>query len=241
MYYPNFKHVVILTGASISANANPLNLKEHKTYPPNGLANQTKLSAFVDAAQDLHAFYNQCRLDLKQIPFTKVHKHIQHMQKELHGSPTKLTIATLNDDDLHEKADINNVLHIYGELNKSLCAHCKFREECQSPLVIETTCPKCNKHNAMFPDLVWKGASPYHIDAIQSALSECDLFISIGTISNTFPTDHFLKIATEAKAHLVELNISPSHNASSFNDARYGELDKVVPFWIDNFLYDSFS
>lgn len=241
MYYPNFNHVVILTGASISANANPLNLKEHKTNSLSRSANQTEISAFLDTAEDLRAFYDQSRLDLKQIPYTKAHTHIKHMQKELHGSPTKLTIATLNDDDLHEKAEINNVLHIYGELNKSICRFCKFREEYKHQLAIQTSCPKCSKNNAILPDLIWKGETPYHIDTVQIALSECDLFISIGTTSDTYPADHFLKLASEAKAHLVELNTIPSRNAASFNDARYGDLDKVVPFWIDNFLYDSFS
>ncbi|MFC7292258.1 Sir2 family NAD-dependent protein deacetylase [Hirschia litorea] len=242
MYYPDFKHIVVLTGTGISAEFYASNLKDsHKMWNKSEVEDLTDPTCFVRTPEKTHTYYNQRRLDLKQVQFNQAHAHIQHMQRELCGSPTKLTIATLNEDDLHEKANTSGVLHINGELNKSLCIKCQYRSDCSSDITIETACGKCLTIGSLRPDIIWKGEKPYHIDKIQSALSECDLFLSVGTVGDEYPTIEFIKTATKAGAHLVELNSTPSKNAVSFDDTRYGNLVDIVPFWIDNFLYDSFS
>ena len=88
----------------------------------------------------------------------------------------------------------------------------------------------------MRPDVVWFGEMPYHMDAISAALTEADLFISIGTSGNVYPAAGFVAEARANGAHTVELNLEPSEGASLFAEAHHGPASQVVPMYVDRLL-----
>jgi len=74
------------------------------------------------------------------------------------------------------------------------------------------------------------------MDEIYQALSQCDLFLSIGTSGHVYPAAGFVQIANDAGAETIEINLEESVAASAFNQAVYGKAGEVLPDWVDHFL-----
>ncbi|MEQ1672865.1 MAG: Sir2 family NAD-dependent protein deacetylase, partial [Hyphomicrobium sp.] len=83
---------------------------------------------------------------------------------------------------------------------------------------------------------VWFGEMPYHMERITRLLSNCDLFISIGTSGNVYPAAGFVAASRKSGAHTVELNLEPSQGASLFAKAIYGPATAVVPAYVDRLI-----
>jgi NAD-dependent deacetylase len=77
---------------------------------------------------------------------------------------------------------------------------------------------------------------PLHMEPIEQALEDADLFVSIGTSGSVYPAAGFVSIARRLGARTCELNLEPSDNASVFDDGRYGPASQVVPEWAEQLL-----
>lgn len=86
------------------------------------------------------------------------------------------------------------------------------------------------------PDVVWFGETPSHMERIETALTECDLFVAIGTNGVVYPASGFVGLARQTGAATLELNLEPSKRASDFADARFGPATQVVPDWVASVL-----
>jgi len=75
-----------------------------------------------------------------------------------------------------------------------------------------------------------------HMEAIYEALSEADLFVSIGTSGSVYPAAGFVAEARAAGIRTCEINLEPSDNARAFDEARYGPGTEVVPAWVEPVL-----
>ena len=75
------------------------------------------------------------------------------------------------------------------------------------------------------------------MDEIQTALLNCDLFISIGTSGNVYPAAGFVSLVMDAgHGETVELNMEPSQGASQFERGHYGKATEIVPAFVDDLL-----
>ena len=83
------------------------------------------------------------------------------------------------------------------------------------------------------PDIVWFGEMPYRMDEIFDSLTDCDLFLSIGTSGNVYPAAGFVAEASSIGIPCTELNLEPSENAYAFSDRRYGPAGEIVPRWAE--------
>ncbi len=238
MNYVQFKHVILLTGAGISVESGiPIHKDSDEVWTRKEMENFFRPDTFRKNPDTVHDFYNQRRQDLKEIQPNKTHFHIAYLQEQLLGSRTKLTIITKNVDDLHEKAGATDVIHILGELNAAMCTICNIRTKCLGDLNTEASCTHCKSKKSMRPDIVWTGETPHHMDKVQTAFTECDLFVSIGTSGMDHPATDFVDLANKTGAVTVELDQKPSANATSFDHTNYGPTSTIVPFWIDTFIH----
>jgi NAD-dependent deacetylase len=125
---------------------------------------------------------------------------------------------------------------MHGELLKMRCTRCSTVFPVTSDITLESVCEKCRKKGHLRPDIVWFGEMPYEMETISSRLSECDLFISIGTSGNVYPAAGFAQMARMSGAHTVELNLEPSLTRSVFAEGRYGKATDVVPAYVEEIL-----
>lgn len=234
-----FQHIVVLTGAGISAEsgirtfraADGLweNHRVEEVASPEGYAANPAL---------VQRFYNERR---RQLLFDAVqpnaaHRALAKLEAEFPGS---LTLVTQNIDDLHERGGSRHVVHMHGELLKMFCTACHHAFEIRRDLLLEDCCDTCGGLGTLRPDIVWFGEVPYHMEAIQEALSRCDLFIAIGTSGNVYPAAGFVSLANQVGAHTVEINLEPSLTQSRFKEKLYGKAGEVLPNYIQQLLESS--
>ena len=74
------------------------------------------------------------------------------------------------------------------------------------------------------------------MEHIYEHLSDCDLFISIGTSGHVYPAAGFVAEARGNGAHTVELNLEPSQGASYFHETIHGPATQVVPAFVERLL-----
>lgn len=226
--------IVILTGAGLSAESGMgtfrdkdgiwtrYNLEEVAT--PQGFARNPAL---------VHQFYNARRAALTRAEPNAAHLALARLDREY---PGELLIITQNVDDLHERAGTQRLLHMHGELRSGLCNGCGHRWRHLADMETTTPCPRCGARGTVRPDVVWFGEWPYHMEQIDQALRDCDLFVSIGTSGAVYPAADYVRIARQNGARTIELNLERSANAALFTDAVYGPATQVVPPWVERVL-----
>ena len=230
-----FSRIVILTGAGISADSGL-----HTFRDPDGLWAKHDINdvatpgAFARDPERVLGFYNERRRNLAGVEPNPAHHALARLEKECRGD---ILIVTQNVDDLHEKAGSRQLLHMHGELRKARCSHTEDVFVWPDDLNPSTQCPDCGRTGVMRPHIVWFGEMPLEMDRIESALEDCDLFLSIGTSGNVYPAAGFVAHVGEAGlAHTAELNLEPSEGATLFAEAHYGPATEVVPAYVEKVL-----
>ncbi len=232
-----FGDIVILTGAGISKESgidtfrdrdgiwSKVNMEDVAT--PEGYARDPKY--VLD-------FHNQCRRDLRggNIRPNAAHEALSRLEQ---AWPGEVLLVTQNVDDLHTRAGSKNLIQMHGEMFRMRCEQCGDVHDCAEDTSLETVCPGCSEAGGVRPHVVWFGEMPFRMEEIQSALSRCRLFMSIGTSGVVYPAAGFVQEAIfRARAHTVELNLEPSEGASLFAEQHYGPATEVVPVFVDKLL-----
>lgn len=235
MNYPH--HIVILTGAGISAESGIDTFRSEgglwEQYPIEQVATPEGFAA--DPAL-VHHFYNMRRAALKTVSPNPAHDALAKLQTAMVAAGRRLTLITQNVDDLHERGGAVDVVHMHGELLSMLCAACGWRWGSASDASPEDVCPSCQTRGGPRPDIVWFGEMPYHMERIEAALSDCDLFVSIGTSGAVYPAAGFVQMARAQGAQTLELNLEPSQGSHYFGESRLGKAGDIVPAWVDDII-----
>jgi NAD-dependent deacetylase len=183
----------------------------------------------------VHEFYNMRRQGLlkPEINPNPAHRALAELEKKW---PGEVLVVTQNIDDLHERAGTKNLIHMHGEVLKAFCHFCRTNIPCRDDLSVDMACAACSKKGGVRPDIVWFGEMPYRMDEIFEALSNCDLFLSIGTSGNVYPAAGFVNEALRHGALTAELNLEPSLNASVFHESLTGPASITVPDFVRSVL-----
>lgn len=222
-------NIVILTGAGISAESGLGTFRdEGGLWAQHRIEDVATPEGFSRNPQLVHDFYNARRAQADEASPNPAHYALAELEVKLDGS---LLIVTQNVDSLHEKAGSKAVLHMHGQLDRALCSACDDRWDAPLVMVPTDACPACSAPQTR-PDIVWFGEIPYQMDRIADALSQADVFVSIGTSGEVYPAANFVAEADHFGAHTVELNLEPSAGASRFAECRFGPASEIVPAWV---------
>jgi NAD-dependent deacetylase len=227
------QNIVILTGAGISAESGIDTFRDagglwerhsiHDVATPEGFERDPNL---------VLRFYDERRAQLGSVLPNAAHTALARLEREFAGD---LLLVTQNVDDLHERGGSARVLHMHGELNSALCTSCGTRSPWCATMFDRPPCPVCQAPT-LRPDVVWFGEMPYQMGRIERSLSQCDLFVSIGTSGAVYPAAGFVNGAKAHGAHTLELNLEPSEGTGAFHEARHGPAGQLVPAWVDEVL-----
>jgi NAD-dependent deacetylase len=226
-------NVVVLTGAGISAESGLPTFRDAdglwEGHDPMAVATP---EAFASDPDLVHRFYDERRAALQRVQPNAAHVALARLEERLGDD---LLVVTQNVDDLHERAGSQRVLHMHGRLSSAWCTGCDARHEWRVPLGDRPPCPACGEP-ALRPDVVWFGEVPHHLDRIEDALWECDLFVSIGTSGVVFPAAAFVQYAVARDKRTLELNLDASDSSDDFHESRRGPASELVPAWVDEVL-----
>ena len=176
------KHIVVLTGAGISAESGLKTFRDmggiwekydvYKVATPEAWKNNPEL---------VLKFYNERRKQLLKAKPNEAHKLLAKLEKKYN-----INIITQNIDDLHERAGSKNILHLHGELRKA-------RSECNESLIYEIEGweiklgDKAEDGCQLRPHVVWFGEPVPMLNKAIEIAREADIFVIIGTSLNVYP------------------------------------------------------
>lgn len=241
MYKDKLEHIVVLTGAGISA---PSGIPVFRG--DSGLWNNCKIddvatyNGFLRNKQYVHDFYNKMRHEVKSKQANAAHIALTNLQQACKAQNVAYTLITQNIDDLHEKALSTDVIHMHGSLNSILCEHCNSRYAFNGDSNIHSTCKIC-KHQSLRPDIVWFGEVPYYMDEIVANLEQCDLFLSIGTSGAVYPAASFCNLAKQASAYCIEFNLEETLVANNFDLGFYQDAAVSLPNFVTKLIEANFN
>jgi len=222
------RHIVVLTGAGISAESGIPTFREAQTglwaqYDPMELATP---EAFQRNPRLVWQWYRWRRQLISNAQPNPGHLALVKMAK----ATPRFTLITQNIDNLHQMAGSTDVLELHGNIFRSKC----FREnvlvepwsesEDEPPL-----CPHCG--GPLRPDVVWFGESlPRDIlERAIAAATSADLFFTIGTSGLVQPAASLPLMAHQAGAITVEINPQATPLTASMSYHLAGPSGEILP------------
>ena len=229
-------HVVILTGAGISAESGIRTFRAADgLWEEHHVEDVATPEGFQRDPALVQRFYNARRQQLQQpeIQPNAAHLALAELEQVLGDN---LLLVTQNIDNLHERAGNSRVLHMHGELLKVRCVTSGQVIEWSGDIIPDDRCTCCQFPSALRPHVVWFGEMPLGMEQIYQALEQADYFIAIGTSGHVYPAAGFVHEARLQGAHTVELNLEPSQVGNEFAERHYGLASEVVPEFVHKLL-----
>ena len=175
------KHVVVLTGAGMSAESGLKTFRyANGLWEGHDIMEVATAEGFSKNPELVLEFYNQRRKQLLQVNPNSAHHALSALEKT-----HKVTIITQNVDDLHERAGSKNILHLHGEL-------LKVRSTVDDSHIYNwkhdlSLGDLCEKGYQLRPHIVWFGEP---VPLISKAIEICksaDSLLIIGTSLQVYP------------------------------------------------------
>ena len=230
------KHVVVFTGAGVSAESGIPTFRDSLTglwerFNAEDLATP---AAFRKDKNLVWGWYEWRRMKVLQAQPNPAHIAIAALTQYV----PKLSVVTQNVDDLHERAGSVDVLHLHGSLHNPYC------KTCGKPYVFATGIPKepeggrrlsppvCGKcGGSVRPGVVWFGEE-MPVRELHRAFAHaknCDLLFTIGTSGMVHPAAQIPLEALRVGAKVVQINPSKTALDDSCTWSLKGAAGDILP------------
>lgn len=185
------KHIVVLTGAGISAESGIKTFRDADgLWEGHDVMEVATPDGFIKNPELVLDFYNQRRRQLLTVKPNSAHFDLAALEKEF-----KVSIITQNVDDLHERAGSSNVIHLHGELLKARNIKDEMHYfEHKADIQLGDTCP--NGHQ-LRPHIVWFGEAVPMMDEAMEICNTADILIIIGTSMQVYPAASLMHYVPE--------------------------------------------
>ena len=185
----NKKHIVVLSGAGISAESGLKTFRDSDgLWMGYDVYEVASRQGWQKNPQLVLDFYNDRRKDVATALPNAAHIGLAQLEKYF-----DVTIITQNIDDLHERAGSTNVLHLHGEIFK-------MRSVVNDDLLFDirgdiNIGDKAEDGEQLRPHIVWFGEAVPLIEKAATVLQDCDYFVVIGTSLQVYPAASLLYYA----------------------------------------------
>lgn len=237
----NAHHVVIFTGAGVSAESGIPTFRDDMTgfwqnFSAEKLATE---QGFLEDPALVWGWYEWRRHKVLQAQPNPAHQVIA----KLSALYSKFTVVTQNVDDLHERAGSQNVLHLHGSLHQGRCIRCFQAYQHVESVGIQDECkiepPRCEHCGDLIrPSVVWFGETlPF--DIVTQAEDEaaiCDVMLIIGTSALVYPAANIPWLAIKYKPTTVQINMTPNALDSRVDFNLTGKAGEILPLLFEALL-----
>ena len=201
------KHIVILTGAGISAESGIKTFRDsdglsmghdiNDVATPRGFAKNPAL--VLD-------FYNQRRQEVKKALPNLAHKGLADLEENF-----KVTIITQNIDNLHERGGSKNIIHLHGEIFKMRSAAEKSKiYEIDGDILVGDL---ADDGNQLRPHIVWFEEEVPMIETAVNIVQTADIFVVIGTSLQVYPAAGLIDVVgDEVPKYIIDKKIPAVHH-----------------------------
>jgi NAD-dependent deacetylase len=226
---PQPKHIVVLTGAGISAESGLATFRDSSgLWQNHSVYEVASLTAWRKDRAKVLAFYNERRQQVRAAKPNAAHYALVELAKHF-----RVSIITQNVDDLHERAGSENVLHLHGEILKA-------RSSVNSKLIYDLDGKdiqigdRCERGSQLRPHIVWFGETVTEFMFARKQIESAELLLVIGTSLSVYPAASLINFVLKSiPIYLVtqELENIPS------NCLWFRELaTKRVPYLIQKLI-----
>ena len=223
------EHVVILTGAGISAESGVPVFRGPgglwRQFRPEQLATPEAFRAQPELVWEWY-LWRRARIAAAQ-PHAG-HAVIARWQQE---RPHAVTLLTQNVDGLHARAGSPALIELHGNLWRVRCA-----EGCGAAAVDREHDPprrafRCACGGWWRPDVVWFGEplAPDRLAAATSAVERADVLLVVGTSAVVYPVAALPAIARRRGARLVEINVEETPLSAAADAVLRGPAGQLLP------------
>ncbi len=196
------KHIVILTGAGISAESGLQTFRDSDgLWMGHNIEDVATPRGFAKDPALVLDFYNQRRKNVKAAEPNEAHKGLAALEKDF-----KVTIITQNIDDLHERGGSTNILHLHGEIFKMHSQH--------SPHEVLTIDGDINVGDVgkdgsqLRPHIVWFEEPVPMIETAVEIMRTADIFVLIGTSLQVYPAAGLIDVVgDEVPKYIIDKKI----------------------------------
>ena len=184
------KHIVVLTGAGVSAESGISTFRDNgglwDNYDPQVVAS---IDGWYRDKGMLLDFYNIRRKELAGVRPNAAHLAIAALQDRFN-----VDVITQNVDNLHERAGSSKVLHLHGELTKVRPENCFNDEDGYSEKEVFDIGydeihigDKAPNGHQLRPHIVWFGEAVPNIGKAIDAVEQADILLIVGTSLQVYP------------------------------------------------------
>lgn len=200
------KHIVVLTGAGISAESGIKTFRDADgLWEGHDVMEVATPQGFAANPELVLDFYNQRRKQLFEVTPNQAHIDLAQLEQNF-----KVTIITQNVDDLHERAGSTNVMHLHGELIKARSTlNGKDIQVWKTDLILGDT---CKQGHQLRPHIVWFGEDVPMMEKAVSICETADILIIVGTSMQVYPAASLMHYVPE---NIPTYFIDPKPNIDS--------------------------
>lgn len=200
----NKKHIVVLTGAGISAESGLKTFRDSDgLWMGYNIEDVATPRAFKRNPQLVLDFYNMRRKDVAEAKPNTAHAGIAALENDF-----DVTIVTQNIDDLHERAGSTNVMHLHGEIFKMRSID---DEHLISEIRGDINLGDMASDGAQLrPHIVWFEEAVPMIPAAAAIMMQADIFVLVGTSLQVYPAAGLIDyVRDEVPKYIIDKKIPP--------------------------------
>lgn len=196
------KHIVVLTGAGISAESGLKTFRDSDgLWMGYDIQDVATPRAFAKNPALVLDFYNMRRREVALAVPNDAHRGLAALEKDYH-----VTIITQNIDDLHERGGSSNVLHLHGEIFKMRSLGTP-----EEILEIRTDInlgDKGKDETQLRPHIVWFEEPVPIIEDAALVMQTADIFVLAGTSLQVYPAAGLLDfVGEEVPKYIIDKSI----------------------------------
>ncbi len=200
----NKKHIVVLSGAGISAESGLRTFRDSDgLWMGHNIEDVATPRAFKKNPQLVLDFYNMRRRDVAEALPNKAHQILAALEKDFNVS-----IITQNIDDLHERAGSTKVIHLHGEIFKMRSS---MDESIIHPINTDIQLGDVAPDGAQWrPNIVWFEEPVPLIEDAALIMGIADIFLLIGTSLQVYPAAGLIHyVADETPKFIIDKKTPP--------------------------------
>ena len=248
------KHIVVLTGAGVSAESGVPTFRGAGGYWRKWQAQElASPEAFEKNPSLVWEFYHHRREVMATKDPNPAHIAIAECEKRLKAQGRKVVVITQNIDELHKRAGSEIIYELHGTLFKTRCTKCaEVIENRDSPIcpalkgrgypdpdaldakIPVDKLPMCKQEGCgglLRPHVVWfgEGLDPQVMSDVQKELDDCDLCLVVGTSSVVYPAAMFAPRVAIRGVPVAEFNTEETDVTSTLKYHFQGPAGTNIP------------
>ena len=223
------QHIVVLTGAGISAESGLSTFRDNGgLWEQHSVYDVATPEAFQRNRDLVLRFYNERRRQLQDAQPNQAHRLLAELE-----SRHRVTVITQNVDDLHERGGSSNVLHLHGELTK---ARSSVHPELIYDIGYNDIKPgdTCDRGTQLRPHIVWFGEEVPMLEAAADVVRTADQLLIVGTSLQVYPAAG-LVYEVDFDVPITVIDPGEPASVSRAQVIRKGASDGVEE-WVKRFL-----